>query len=78
MAIRDVTILDMAKKKPPGRPKGRKPTYVVYARIKPEIGAQIEAFLDTTKPTTTLVGLLELALEEFFERRQKAAQEEET
>lgn len=77
-------MLDMPKKphssaettpqagKRPGRPKtGRKPAYTIYARIRPSLGDKVEAYLENTKPKTTLTGFLELALERFFEAEDK-------
>ena len=76
MANGGVTIGFMAKKTPSrsgGKKPNRKPAYVIYARVRTELGDKVDHFLDTTKPTTTLTGLIELALEEFFARREQHA-----
>lgn len=80
MASRGVTVLGVAKStKPPeegegprkpGRPAtGRKPTYILYARIQPRLGAAFEAYIEATKPKPSQTAALELALEEFLTSR---------
>jgi hypothetical protein len=72
MASHGGTLLDMGKDKPkkPGRPQtGRKPTYILYARIKPSIGAALDAYIAATRPTPTQTSAVELALEEFLAKQ---------
>lgn len=59
------TIPVMAKKRKPGRPStgGRKPGYVVYARINPALGAAFERYVEETRPKPTQTSVIELALE---------------
>lgn len=64
------TIPDMAKKKPngPGRPAtGRKPTITIYARVRPELGEALEAYLASLRPRPTGTAVLEAALEDFLQ-----------
>jgi hypothetical protein len=59
-----VKMPDMAKKRKPGRPAtGRRPTYLVYARIDPALGAAFDQYLEKTRPKPTTTAAVELALE---------------
>jgi hypothetical protein len=61
-------MLVMEKRKP-GRPKGRKPTYSLNARIKPAIGRALEQHVETIQPETTVRAVVELALMEYLAKR---------
>jgi hypothetical protein len=50
MANSGVTMLGMAKKKPGRPPTGRKPTYTVYVRIDPAVGAALEEHIKSIQP----------------------------
>lgn len=56
------TIFGMASKRKPGRPKGRKPSYTVYARVDPVLGQALEAYIDRTEPRPSQTAVIELAL----------------
>ena len=61
------TIPVMAKKRKPGRPAtGRKPTYIVYARVSPALGAAFEQYLERTRPRPSTTSAIELALEKLL------------
>lgn len=62
MAIPGGTIPGMAKRGKPGRPKGRKPAYVIYVRVDPAIGAALDAYIDQTEPRPSQTAAVELAL----------------
>lgn len=62
MADNGVTMLGMARKSKAGRPKGRKPTYIVYARVDPKIGEALEAYIAQTEPRPSQTAAVELAL----------------
>lgn len=76
MASQSATVQDMASKKTKpaevpakkaGRPStGRKPTYLVYVRIRPSLGTALDAYIAATRPTPTQTAAVELALEEFL------------
>lgn len=54
MAVHSVTIPGMAKdKKKLNAPKNRKPAYLIYARIKPSLGAAFDELLKRTRRTIT-------------------------
>lgn len=63
MAEALLTMPVMAKRKP-GRPKGRKPTYALYVRIRPSLGAAFDELLKRTRRTATAE--VELMLEKFL------------
>lgn len=66
-----VTMPLMADKRKPGRPKagGRKPAYVVYARIDPALGGAFDRFVSEARPRTDKTGGIELAIEELLRAR---------
>jgi hypothetical protein len=64
------TLTPMANnsKKPgkPGRPKGRKPTYPLYARIKPSLGEAFDAYVESIQPRTSTTAVIEMILEQYL------------
>jgi hypothetical protein len=67
MANSGVTMLGMAKKKPGRPPTGRKPTYTVYVRIDPAVGAALEEHIKSIQPKTTETAVVELAIRFYLE-----------
>jgi len=63
------TIEDMARKGKSGRPKGRKPTYIIYVRVDPRIGAALEAYLDAAEPRPSTTAVIELTLKRFLQEK---------
>jgi hypothetical protein len=68
------TILGMAKErtnkpKKLGRPAtGRTPTTTVFARISPDLGKALEAYVESVRPRTTTTAVVSLAIEEHLAR----------
>jgi len=60
-------MLDMAKKRKPGRPAtGRKETVAIFARVSPELGTAFEAYLDSQRPRPTTNAVIEILIEDFL------------
>ncbi len=67
MAKSGPTLPVMANnKKKPGRPKGRKPTYALYARIKPALGKAFEAYIESIQPRTSATAVIEMIVEQYL------------
>jgi hypothetical protein len=58
-----------SRKRKPGRPKGRQPTYTLYARVAPEVGAAFERYIEATEPRPSDKAVIELAIKEFLRSR---------
>lgn len=57
----------MAKKPKRGRPPGRTPAYIAYARIRVEVGDALEKYRDSLEPfPPTLSRVVEVALEKYL------------
>src|ERR1700722_19544459 len=56
-------------KKKMGRPAtGRTPSTAVFARVSPELGKALDAYVESIRPRTTNTAVVSLALEEYLTR----------
>ena len=71
MANETVRIPRMAKKKPgkAGESQGRSPSYTLFTRIPPELGAALEAYVKSLKPRPSITAAVETFLEECLTAR---------
>lgn len=51
------------KKRPP---QGRSPSVTVFARVSPELGSALDAYIEGTRPRTDKTAVVALALEEYL------------
>lgn len=60
----------MAKKPLKGDHKpNRSPAYTVFARIPPELGAALDAFVNSLRPKPTATSVLQVCIEEFLKQK---------
>lgn len=65
------TLFPMAKGKKPtsGRPKGRKPTEVVTARIAPDLAQAFNEHVESLRPKTSVTAMLTFLIENYLESK---------
>ena len=62
------TTIDMAKGNEP-KPQGRRRSYTIFLRVRPELGAAFDEYLESLRPKPTSTAAFEVALEEFLQAR---------
>lgn len=71
-AVRIIPTMGTRKNDPlkRGRPAtGKTPTTTVYARVRPELGKALDAYLADQRPEPTVTRVVETALEDFLEAK---------
>ena len=52
-----------------GRPRGRRPTRIIFVRVRPELADALDIYLEKTKPHANKTAVVTLALERLFAER---------
>lgn len=67
MVAASATVARMGKKKPTDegkKPHGRSPNYTVFARVPPELGEALEAYISSLRPRPSMTAVLTSFIED--------------